>query len=183
MTIRTNRNQGFVSAGPNGRLDQASNGVWTTGQLPPPSYDHIYDSSIPINPLPDYESISKQKIVIKEEENVENITEQNQSVMNIDENRNQESEDPFHSEIGDQIVSVNNPLFNLDDLNTTNYDESNSQLNSTNNQTLNETVIEQDAHINHGYLEEDKNQIFSQENEETLKVEEKNLKKVNLKLK
>ncbi len=42
------------------------NPIWTTNssQYAPPSYDNIYNSSSPINNLPDYESARKKSIII-----------------------------------------------------------------------------------------------------------------------
>jgi ABC-type Na+ efflux pump permease subunit len=46
------------------------NPIWTTSsQYAPPSYDNIYNSSSPINNLPDYESARKKSIIINERPN------------------------------------------------------------------------------------------------------------------
>ncbi len=61
MADRARQSQGYQ---PNSQADQGNNNngfdtqsrVWTTTAYPPPSYDNIYESSLPINPLPDYDS-------------------------------------------------------------------------------------------------------------------------------
>ena len=46
------------------------NPIWTTSsQYAPPSYDNIYNSSSPINNLPDYESARKKSIIINNSPN------------------------------------------------------------------------------------------------------------------
>ena len=76
LATRTHRNQGFVLDEGSVRGEQT---IWRTSQLPPPSYDHIYEASLPVNPLPDYDSISQQKSKKKEENRSEQVIEQNEN--------------------------------------------------------------------------------------------------------
>ena len=54
---RTRANQGYVpnSSSENQINSNGADGIWTTA-YPPPAYDNIYESSLPVNPLPDYDS-------------------------------------------------------------------------------------------------------------------------------
>lgn len=126
---RTRNNQGYV---PNNNLDSSNNndndgGIWTT-TFSPPAYDNIYESSIPVNPLPEYSSTLVNKINTNENSKPKSSVNQiirtsemhNEAYNNQDENLNMRNSElnPQHmtietSSINTTIIS-NNPDSNLD---------------------------------------------------------------------
>ena len=113
---RTRQNQGYV---PNSQSDQGtSNGgfdnnnprVWTTTAYPPPSYDNIYESSLPINPLPDYNS-SLNNLVKKTDLRKNEQTNTQQAVPTS----NSDSYSVTFSH-PDEMVTITNPNFNMNDV-------------------------------------------------------------------
>lgn len=91
-------------------------GIWTTA-YPPPSYDNIYENSLPVNPLPDYDSTLNNN-QIKDEKKDEPIDAT-------------ENPEPYNSVMfanRDEIVTIVNPTFSPDDViaDSINDDDSNS---------------------------------------------------------
>lgn len=99
---RARANQGYVpnSNSENMINSSSSGGIWTTA-YPPPSYDNIYENSLPVNPLPDYDSTLNNQI--KDEKKDEPI--------------DAESPEPYNSVMfanRDEIVTIVNPAFSSD---------------------------------------------------------------------
>ncbi len=85
-----------------------NNGVWSTAYLPP-SYDNIYQTSVPVNiGLPDYESalsMNNKQFVHKQNSNEPVVFR-----SNLNEQPNQPTESSFIT--FNNISTVTNPLFN-----------------------------------------------------------------------
>lgn len=118
MARRARANQGYV---PNSNSENMINspgngGIWTTA-YPPPSYDNIYENSLPVNPLPDYDSTLNTN-QIKDEKKDEPIDAT-------------EIPEPYNSVMfanRDEIVTIVNPTFSPNDViaDSFNGDDSNS---------------------------------------------------------
>jgi hypothetical protein len=81
-------------------------GVWSTAYLPP-SYDNIYESSMPVNiGLPDYESALKNKQFVHKQTSDDPVVFR----PNLNEHPNQPIESSFIT--FNNIATVTNPLYN-----------------------------------------------------------------------
>ena len=113
MAHRARQNQGYV---PNSISDQSNNGneaIWTTA-YPPPSYDNIYESSQPVNPLPDYNStLTNAKKEDKITKNESRLVEETQAPIQAP-----TSPDSYNVAYTNQeeIVTFTNPQFNPIDI-------------------------------------------------------------------
>ncbi len=111
---RSRQNQGYV---PNIQTEQGVNNggfennprVWTTA-YPPPSYDNIYESSLPINPLPDYNSSLNNLVKKKDQQKTDRTDTEEVPLSNIESNSVVFSNP-------DQMVTINNPNFNMNNVN------------------------------------------------------------------
>ena len=98
------------------------NSVWTTSSYPPPSYENIYDSSLPIvNSPPDYDSAQKSKLNFANSSNnnsANNSNKQEPIVVYRSSNTSNSAETQQEANQQeaqtDNITTVMNPLFNLD---------------------------------------------------------------------
>ena len=73
---RYNRNNGFSIESISG-THTSSSGIWSTHF--PPSYENIYNSSMPINPPPDYESAKKKTCKSPKDNNASVLKTENQN--------------------------------------------------------------------------------------------------------
>lgn len=101
---RTRQNQGYVpNSNSEGSDDSGqNNGVWTTA-YPPPSYENIYENSLPINPLPDYNTTLKNDS--KKNNDNTALTENETPVTTTSEPPNVLYQNPG------EIVTISNPAF------------------------------------------------------------------------
>ena len=98
------------------------NSVWTTSSYPPPSYENIYDSSLPIvNSPPDYDSAQKSKLNFANSSNnnsANNSNKQEPIVVYRSSNTSNSAETQQEANQQeaqtDNITTVVNPLFSLD---------------------------------------------------------------------
>jgi hypothetical protein len=75
---RYNRNNGFSIESISG-TNTSSSGIWSTHGNFPPSYENIYNSSMPINPPPDYESAKKKTCKSPKDTNASVLKTENQN--------------------------------------------------------------------------------------------------------
>jgi hypothetical protein len=108
-------------------LNANENPIWTT-QYAPPSYENIYNSSSPINNLPDYETAKKKSIMLYSK---------NSAVLTATNNKLETSIDSYQQEQQIQASSNNTDL--ADDSMELNLDI------TTNENKINETSLAENS--------------------------------------
>ncbi len=126
-------NHGYIPSREVGNVP--NNEIWTTtGAYPPPNYDHIDESSSPINPPPSYNAALLLNYQIKEEQNKQ---------MNINNGNNFENNSNIRNIKEEEIVlyrpSQSNNLNQNENMNNTNV--LNSIPNNNNDNQINDGEI------------------------------------------
>lgn len=140
-------NRGYV---PNSHSEDnngdGNGGIWTTA-YPPPSYDNIYENSVPINPLPDYNSTLTNQT--KETKNGEMKTEPILADQNVE-----IPTDSYNVAYTnrDEIVTIVNPGFNPNEnepnhSNVTTSNNNNSNDNTDNINTVSDPISVENLQI------------------------------------
>lgn len=133
-------NQGYV---PNSHSEDGGNGdgnggIWTTA-YPPPAYDNIYENSLPINPLPDYSTLNNATKETKDGEI------KNESIPT--DQREDPPAEPYNVTYRnrDEIVTIVNPAFNPNDIDSNQINiitSENVSENNTNNGVVDTISVE-----------------------------------------
>lgn len=96
---------------PNNPAYMNSNGIWTSSSsLPPPSYDNIYESSIPvpINPPPDYDSTLVNNKTVKNPKSDELIVAYRPASNDSEQQlQNQQQNQQLQQQPNDQLQTAN----------------------------------------------------------------------------
>jgi hypothetical protein len=119
------RNQAYGSQHFNmDRQSMAFNdGIWTAS-YPPPAYDNIYETSMPINPPPDYDFTIKNNGKLKNPSKLENNSQISHQTL-----AHQQQQQQPQANHTNEITTIINPLFNP------NLTNSNSTLPATESNT------------------------------------------------
>ena len=113
-----------------------ANGVWTTTQYAPPAYENIYNSSLPINPPPDYESAKKKNITFNNS---------NAHSNNISEMPANKSADTLVSYQASQLENSNGQQVVVSNRDVDSFDNPLFSLNITSNASNNATSAGEDS--------------------------------------
>lgn len=97
------RNNGFSLESISG-TNTNSSGVWSTHF--PPSYENIYNSSIPINPPPDYEAAKKKNLKTTKENNKTSQKTEVNPIVSFHSAQNQDGNQSLTVQANDTNVNV-----------------------------------------------------------------------------
>jgi hypothetical protein len=104
------RNQAYGSQQFNmDRQSMAFNDRIWTASYPPPAYDNIYETSMPINPPPDYDFTIKNNAKLKSPNKLESNSQISNQAQTHQHQQQQPSSQANHNS---EITTIINPLFN-----------------------------------------------------------------------
>ena len=133
---RYNRNNGFSIESISG-TNTSTSGIWSTHF--PPSYENIYNSSMPINPPPDYESAKKKTCKSPKDNNASVLKTENQNpIISYHSNQTESQISPAASPPLPPSIQANDQ--NLENLAVLATAIANQNIKTSNNEHANDDV-------------------------------------------
>jgi hypothetical protein len=131
MNQTRSRNQGYTGNNSNTGNINNHQTIWSTTAQAPPAYDNIYESSLPINPLPDYNTT---QIILKEQQilKTNNMPSTDAAPATTNDPAQNENQVLFNNQLQNEIVTIVNPMFDTNDIFTNNTNRNTINVNNIN---------------------------------------------------